>query len=109
VNVTGRLVDLPLALADTAACFDALREVEVRGWYVRERAEQFTFFYYWDTPSDMKAYIEAEWEGYEKLEDEVYERTKSLWASAGAEAQVRVRRKMWIARWRKTGEIPPSH
>ena len=102
VDVAGRLVDIPSGLADTAACFEALRAVEARGWFAQERAEKFTFFYYWDMPSEMKAYIETEWDSYEKREEEVYQRASSLWASANAEARVRVHRKMWLARWRKT-------
>jgi len=98
--VAGRLTDLPNGLEDTAACSAAMQDAKSRGWFVREREEEFTFFYYWDTPSDMKAYVDIEWEDYEKMEKDVYQRASSLWASANADARVRVHRKMLITRWR---------
>jgi hypothetical protein len=49
----------------------------------------------------MKEFMDTEWEDYEKLEEAVYRKTKSLWASANADARVRVRVKMLITRWKK--------
>jgi SAM-dependent methyltransferase len=100
-KVAGFLTDMPLGVADDAAAFGAMREAESRGWFKRERAEEFSFFDYWDTPSEMKQYMEEEWEDFEKLEDEVYQKSRSLWASANADARLRVRVKMVIHRWRK--------
>lgn len=101
LQIAGRLADQPIGLADDAAAFAAMKDVESRGWFVREREEEFAFFYYWDTPSEMKEWIDAEWEDFEKIEDDVYRKAQSLWASANADARVRVRVKMLIARWRK--------
>ncbi len=97
----GRLTDQPTGLADDEAAFKAMREVESKGWYIKEKEEEFAFFYYWDTPSEMKEFMEDEWQDFEKLEEAVYQRTKSLWASANADARVRVRLKMLITRWKK--------
>jgi SAM-dependent methyltransferase len=98
---SGRLSDLPAALEDDEAAFKAMREAESNGWYIKEKEKEFDFFYYWDTPYEMKEFMESEWEDFEKLEDEVYRKTGSLWASAGADASVRVRVKMLIALWNK--------
>jgi hypothetical protein len=100
-QASGRLTDLPIAVADDEAAFKAMREVESKGWFVKKAEEEFAFFYYWDTPSEMKEFMDEEWEGFEKLEDEVLEKTKSLWAMANADARVRVRVKMLITRWEK--------
>ncbi len=100
-EVTGYLVDMPIGIADDAAAFRAMREVQSLGWYLKEREEDFAFFYYWDTPSEMKEFMEEEWEDFEKLEEGVYQKTKSSWVSANADARVRVRVKMLITRWRK--------
>lgn len=100
-QVSGRLTDLPAAVADDQAAFHAMREVESKGWYVKKEEKEFAFFYDWDTPSEMKEFMETEWEGFEKLEDEVYQKTKSLWASANADARVRVRVKMLVTKWKK--------
>jgi SAM-dependent methyltransferase len=103
-KVLGLLTDMPISIADDEAAFRAMREVESRGWFVREREEEFAFFYYWDTPSEMKEYVEEEWEDFEKLEDDVYAAVQSAWAVANADARVRARMKMLITRWGKTNQ-----
>ncbi|MDO9300489.1 MAG: hypothetical protein Q7T89_03860 [Anaerolineales bacterium] len=98
-QLSGRLNDMPKGLADDEAAFKAMREVESRRWYIKEKEEEFAFFYYWDTPSEMKEFMETEWEDFEKMEEDVFEKTKSLWAMANADARVRVRVKMLITKW----------
>jgi hypothetical protein len=49
----------------------------------------------------MKEYIETEWEDFEKLEEDDYQKVKSLWAVANADARVRIRIKMSVTRWEK--------
>jgi hypothetical protein len=49
----------------------------------------------------MKEFMDEEWEDFEKMEDDVYHATQSLWSTANADARVRVRVKMLITRWRK--------
>ena len=100
-QVAGRLTDLPVAVADDEAAFHAMREAESRRWYIKEKEEEFAFFYYWDTPSEMKEFMDEEWEGFEKLEESVFSAVKSAWTMANADARVRVRVKMLITRWRK--------
>lgn len=98
----GRLSDQPIGTADDEAAFRAMREAESDGWFIKQKEETFDFFYYWDTPSEMREYLESEWADFEKLEEEVYRKTSSLWVSAGADARVRVRVKMHLARWVKS-------
>ncbi|MHB8777665.1 MAG: hypothetical protein ACYC6R_07875 [Anaerolineales bacterium] len=100
-QVSGRLTDLPVAREDDEAAFHAMREAASNGWFLKKGENEFTFFYYWDRPSEMKEFMDTEWEDYEKLEEAVYQKTKSLWASANADARVRVRVKMLITRWKK--------
>jgi hypothetical protein len=50
----------------------------------------------------MKEWIDAEWDDFEKIEEDVYRKAQSLWASANADARVRVRVKMLITRWKST-------
>jgi SAM-dependent methyltransferase len=99
IQAAGRLNDMPMGLADDEAAFNAMREVVSRRWYIREKEEEFAFFYYWDTPSEMKEFMEEEWVDFEKIDDEVYQKTKSLWSQANADARVRVRVKMLITKW----------
>ncbi|MFN8412559.1 MAG: hypothetical protein U0Z26_09250 [Anaerolineales bacterium] len=100
-QVAGRVSDLPIAVADDEAAFQAMREVQARGWYVKKAEKEFAFFYYWDTPSEMKEFMDEEWEDFEKLEDHVYQKAKSLWASANADARLRLRVNMLITQWEK--------
>lgn len=100
-RVAGKLMDMPVGIADDNAAFKAMNEVEALGWFSKEKDDEFGFFYIWDTPSEMKSYIDEEWEDFEKLDDDLYRKTSSLWASANADARVRVRVKMWVAAWKK--------
>lgn len=100
-QMAGRLSDLPIGVADDKAAFNAMSEAESLGWFSKEKDGEFGFFYVWDTPSEMKEYIEEEWEDFEKMDEELYRKASSLWASANADARVRVRVKMWIAAWKK--------
>jgi hypothetical protein len=98
----GRLTDLPIAVADDEAATRAMQEAESRGWFIREREEIFSYVYSWDRPSEMKEFMEDEWEGIEKLEASVYQSAQSAWAVANADARVQVRVKMLITKWKKT-------
>lgn len=100
-QASGRLTDLPIAVADDEAAFHAMREAESRRWVIKRKEEEFSFFYYWDTPSEMKEFMETEWDGFEKLEEDVFQNTKSLWVVANADARVRVGVKMLITQWEK--------
>ena len=97
--MNGLMIDLPAAVADDEAAFHAMREVESRGWYIKEKEEEFAFFYYWDTPSEMKEFMEEEWEGLEKMDANVFSAVKSTLTMANADARVRVRVKMLITKW----------
>ena len=100
-QVAGRLNDMPTGLADDEAAFKAMGEAESRRWYIKEKEEEFAFFYCWDTPSEMKEFMETEWEGFEKMDESVYRSAQSLWSQANADAQVRVRVKMLITKWKR--------
>jgi SAM-dependent methyltransferase len=104
IKVIGNLTDMPEGIADDEAAFRAMREVESHGWFMKEREEEFVFFYYWNTPSEMKEFMEEQWENFEKLEDDVFKAVRSAWAVANAEARIRVRVKMLITRWGKLNQ-----
>ena len=102
-QAAGRLSDLPMAVADDEAAFEAMREVSSKGWYVKKQEKEFAFFYYWDTPSEMKEFMDEEWVDFEKMEESVYQKARSMWASANADARLRVRvtilMTLWDKRW----------
>jgi len=103
LQTAGFLTDMPVGKVDDDAAFAAMKDVEARGWFTREREEEFAFFYYWNTPSEMKEYLDVEWEDFQKIEEDVYHNAQSLWASSNADARLRVRLKILITRWKKVG------
>lgn len=98
----GTLIDVPEAVADDDASDEAMREVERRGWFRLESRERFWYDYYWDRPSEMKEFIEAEWDDFERLDDSVLRAAQSAWAVAEAGARLRIRVQIQLERWRKT-------
>ena len=99
----GHVSDLPSALEDDAAANQAIAESASQGLFRRQSEESFPFHYYWDSPNDMKAFVEEEWQGFACVTDEVWKAVRSLWISEGAQARVRVRVNMLISRWEKVG------
>jgi hypothetical protein len=99
--VVGQLEDLPLQLADDAACANAMSQAARAGWFVQEGAQTFDLWYSWDTPEAMRDYIVEEWNGYCELLAQVYEQAQALWVQAGSGRIMRVRLKMHLGRWRK--------
>jgi SAM-dependent methyltransferase len=100
-QASGRLSDLPQGVADDEAANQAMKEVQSRGRFIQKKEEEFPYFYYWDAPSEMKEFLETEWENFEKMDEDLYRKTASMWASSNADARVRVRVKMMIAVWEK--------
>jgi hypothetical protein len=97
---TGRVEDLAAQVEGDVAAGEAMREVESRGWFEREQEERFPFFYSWDTPSEMEEFVAEDWADFIELGEAAKRATRSVWASAGAEARVQVRVQMLITRWR---------
>jgi hypothetical protein len=100
-NEAGKLTDLPAGRDDDAAANLAIEEASRRGWFLRQAQETFPVFYYWDTPTEMQAFVEDEWEGVAGLGEETARRMRAAWASANAAARIRVRVKMLLTRWVK--------
>ena len=97
----GRVTDLPQGLADDAAANDAMSHGERAGFFRREAEDTFPFYYTWDSPGEMRKYIDEEWADFAGLEEDVWGRTRSTWAVAEADARVGIRVKMLITRWVK--------
>ena len=101
VREAGRASDMPVGLEDDQAANWSVEQAASQDWFVREREELFPFFYYWDSPNEMQAYIEEEWADFITIEEDVWRNIRSLWAVADADARLRVRLKMLITRWKK--------
>jgi hypothetical protein len=101
----GRVDDLPEQINVDVASNEAMKEVESRGWFIREQAEFFSFLYSWDTPSEMEEYIAEDWTDFARLSDDTKKTTRSAWASSDADARVQVKVKILISRWKVAKEL----
>jgi SAM-dependent methyltransferase len=95
----GRVTDLPESLADDAAANAVMTAGETTGLH-RDRDETFPFFYYWDTAREMQDYIAENWDDVVEVDEAVWSSLRSIWATSNADARVRLRMKMLIARYR---------
>ncbi len=102
-RVVGRAADLATPLSDDAAANAAMAEAAGSSQWVQELQEEFSIFYYWDTPREMKDYIADEWSDVIMVDEAVWRDLKSAWATANPDAHVRLRMKMLITRYRKAG------
>lgn len=100
-QIAGNLTDIEAGKDDDRAAFAAMQHVEARRWFSRQEEQVFSIFYHWNTPSEMKEFLDAEWGDFEKVEEDIYRKTVSIWTIASADANVRVRLKMLITRWKK--------
>ncbi len=96
----GRLIDIPAGLAVDEAANNAFKEVARRGWFICESEQIFPFFYYWDTPEEMKEHIKEKW-SFMQLEDSIYSALENVWSSGSTYRRVRVQVRMLLTRWRK--------
>ena len=101
IRETGRIQDLPLGLADDNAANRSIAQAEQNGWFRREAEEFFSFYYSWDSPSEMEEWITEEWEDFIQLDEDSKRATRSAWALGDADSAVRVGVKMLITRWKK--------
>ncbi|MEK7325455.1 MAG: hypothetical protein AAB217_09400, partial [Chloroflexota bacterium] len=69
-TVAGLVDDSPGAPLDTAAN-ESLAQAAREGLFTREQENSFKYLWYWDTPDEMKAYLEENWAPDAILPDEV--------------------------------------
>lgn len=101
IREAGRVSQLPEDLANDEAANRSIAEAAAQNWFAQEQEEFFPFFYYWDSPNEMQEYIEDEWADFITIDEDVRKNIRSMWAVADADARLRMKLKMLIARWRK--------
>lgn len=99
VRATGRVRDFPIGLADDEAANRAIAQASENGWFARDQQDYFMYSYSWDTPGEMEEWIDTEWHDFIAMDQETKRVTRSAWALGDADAQVRLKVKMFIARW----------
>jgi hypothetical protein len=97
----GKLSDTSTGLEDDRAANESMANAEAQKWFIRQREEFFPFFYYWDSPNEMKEYVDEHWADFMTVDETTWKNVRSRWAVANADARLRVRVKMLITRWKK--------
>jgi hypothetical protein len=99
-TLVGRVDDQMRTVVDNISN-EAVAETVRRGWFEKESEDRFEFAYYWDTVDAMSTYVETEW-GYDAfLPENVLSEAHRLVKEADEGVQIRVRRTMLIASYRK--------
>ena len=101
IKEAGRASEMSVGMEDDQAANQAIAYAAEQKWFVREREEFFPFFYYWDSPNEMKEYIDEDWEDFISVDEATWKNVRSMWAVADADARLRIRVKMMITRWKK--------
>lgn len=99
-KLAGRLDDGKRIRVDDASN-DAVLEAVQRGWLKKESEDYFDYAYYWETVEEMVEYVEADWCNAATIPDNVLAEAHRLVDVAGEEVEIRIRRAMVIARYRK--------
>ena len=100
-TVAGLVDDSPGAPLDTAAN-ESLAQAAREGLFTREQENSFKYLWYWDTPDEMKAYLEENWAPDAILPDEVLAEARRLMSKTGEGGRARIRLHMIISAWRKS-------
>ena len=100
-RVTGKLTDLPAALADDAASNNAMEEAIRQGWFDSENKSIFPVFLYWNDPEDMRLDMMEKWSDLTTLGEATLQATLTAWAAAGDNKRVRVKMKLLLSALKK--------
>ncbi len=99
--LAGQLDENKNGLCDDEASDNAISEVIQRGWFKKESKEFFEYAYYWDTVDQMNEYVKTEWSNFAIMPENVLSNARRIARVAGEQVQIRIRRIMLIARYRK--------
>ncbi len=100
-RLAGMVEQLPEDRATDEAANRAIAHAEEQGWFIKERASFFPFNYFWDSPNEAQEYFELKWSNYLTVDEASWRKVRSMWATANADARVRLPMRMAIARLRK--------
>lgn len=104
VHRTGRVEDVASGLEHDEGANRAIAQAERNHWFQREAEEFFPLHYSWDTPSEMEEAVREDWQDFMLIDETSLQKTKSAWALSDADARVRLKIKMLIARWKVSKE-----
>jgi hypothetical protein len=88
-------------IEDDVASDVAIAGAVRRGWFEKEQETFLEYNYCWDTVDGMNAFIEEEWDDLAVVPNNVLADAHRLMPQAGEDAQIRVRRTMLLASYRR--------
>jgi len=98
------LVDDSAWVADDEATERALETVIRRGLFLKEEEARFTFFDYWDTLEQLRAYTREKWEGTH-LPRTVWHKAEDLISQSEGNTRIRISVTMLFCRYRKLNTL----
>ena len=97
-------LDDSIGLSADIASDDAVLEALQRGWFEVENKTSFQYTYCWDTVDGMHEFLKANWKESATVPDSVLSKARCLVQSAHKPVQIRIRRTMSLASYRKLAE-----
>lgn len=99
--LAGQFIGKEEGLIDDDKSDKAISEVIRRGWFKKENKEFFDYTYYWDSFDQMFDYVSTSWSNLISTPKSVLSNVRRLSQAAGEQTQIRIRRVMLIASYRK--------
>ena len=94
------LVDDSVLIPDQQAANSALKHGLNSGLFIKEEERFFDYVYIWDTPEDLKAYVDENWVN-RNLQNSLYRKVRRMAAKVTGSSRIRIRDVRIIARYRK--------
>jgi len=96
-------LDDSIGLGLDIASDNAVLEAVQRGWFEKENEGSFEYAYYWDSVDEMNEFVKENWRKSATVPDSVLSEARRLVQLTGEQVQIRIRRTMLIASYRKLG------
>jgi hypothetical protein len=97
-------LDDSVGLGVDIASDNAVLEAVQSGWFEKENKGSFEYAYYWDSVDEMNEFVKEKWCNSATVPDSVLSEARRLVQLTGEQVQIRIRRTMLIASYRKLAE-----
>jgi hypothetical protein len=97
-------LDDSIGLGVDIASDNAVLEAIQRGWFEKENEGSFKFAYYWDSVDGMNEFVKENWRKSATVPASVLAEARRLVQLTGEQVEVRIRRTMLVASYRKLAE-----
>ncbi len=95
------LLDMSLGIAHDIAADNATHMILTDGDFIRRNVQYFDAAYYWNTVTEMEAYINENWKDDVFFPEGVLKQARLLFDQNGDRAQVRIKVRMKLGKYEK--------